>query len=137
MKKSLFILLLAVLGLAATSCSTTYQTMKEPSVYFELNSGDYILSDQVTGEATVTKVFNVDWARLFNEKMGSFKAPIVGLNLKLNNDVLYAIYDLFEKYPGYDFVLYPQVTTVTEGLPGIYVNSTIKVTARLGKLKKK
>lgn len=137
MKKSLFLLLLAVLALAATSCSTTFQSMKEPTVYFELNSGDYVLSDQVTGEATVAKVFNIDWARLFNQKMGSFKAPVVGLNVNLNNDSLYAIYDLFEKNPGWDFVLYPQVITTTEGIPGLYTNTTVKVTARLGKLKKK
>ena len=136
MKKSFFILLLAVIGFTATSCSSTFQSMKEASSYIELTANDYTLSDQFTGEATVTKVFNVDWMRLFNKKIGSFNAHIVGLNIRINNDAVYAIYDLMEKHPGYDFVMYPQFTTYTEGVPGLYSNTTGKVTARLGKLKK-
>ena len=136
MKKSFIILLMAVIGFVATSCSSTMQTMKEPTVYFELNSNDYILSDQVTGEATVQRVFGIDFARLFVSKAGQFKTPVVGLP-NITTDSMYAIYDMMEKNPGYDFVFYPQVYTVSEGLPGIYVNTTVKVTARLGKLKKK
>lgn len=136
MKKSLLILLIAVIGISATSCSTTFQTMKEASSYIELNSNDYTLSEQFTGEATVTKIFGIDLMRITTQKLGSFNAHVVGLNLRINNDAMYAIYDLLEKHPGYDFVMYPQVLTVTEGIPGLYQNSTIKVTARLGKLKR-
>ena len=136
MKKSLIILLLAVISLAATSCSSTLQSMKEPTVYFELNSGDYTLSDQVSGEAVVTKVFGIDFARLFNVKAGQFKTPVIGVP-GITSDNMYAIYDLMEKYPGYDFVMYPQILTTTEGVPGIFTTTNVKVTARLGKLKKK
>ena len=136
MKKSFIIILLAVIGLTATSCSTTFQTMREPNVHFELTSNDYVLSDQVTGEATITRVLGIDWMRILNQKLGSFEAPVMGLNLRLNYDSLYAIYDLLEKHPGWDFVMYPQVETVSEGVTGIYTNTTVKVTARLGKFKK-
>ena len=136
MKKSLFILLLAVLGLAATGCSTTFKSMEKASVYFELGSSDYILSDQVSGEATVTRVLNVDWMRLLNNQLGNFKAPVVGLNLHMTDPIMYAMYDLMEKNPGYDFVFYPQVTTKTEGVTGLYTVTNVKITARLGKLKR-
>ena len=56
MKKALLFILLAVTAFAATSCSTTLKTMKEPIVQFQLNSNDYVLSEQVTGEAVVTLV---------------------------------------------------------------------------------
>ena len=139
MKKSFFFALLAVLALTVTSCSATLQSMREPVVRFELNSSDYTLSEPVTGEATVTKVFNIDWSRLFNKKAGSVGTPIIGLTTAgiPSMDIQYAVFDLMEKNPGYDFVMYPQVVVVTNGVPFLYENSTIKVTARLGKLKRK
>ncbi len=134
MKKSLFVILLAVLAFGATSCSSTIKSMKEPLAYFELNSHDYVLSEQVTGEATVVRVLGIDWARLFKVKAGTVIAPIIGI--PVSSSQYYAIYDLLEKNPGYDFVMYPQVTDYTTGFPGIYTKTEIKVTARLGKLKK-
>lgn len=135
MKKAL-VILLAVAAFAATSCSTTIKSMKEPIVQFQLNSNDYVLSEQVTGEAVVTRVLNIDWARLFVNKLGMTTSPIYGITTTMSLDDAYAIYDLLEKHPGYDFVMYPQFTTVAEGIEGLYVKKTIKVTARLGKIKK-
>ncbi|MBR4827105.1 MAG: hypothetical protein IKZ91_04395 [Bacteroidales bacterium] len=136
MKKALLFILLAVTAFAATSCSTTLKTMKEPIVQFQLNSNDYVLSEQVTGEAVVTRILGVDWSRLFVNKLGSTTSPIYGITTTVSLDDTYAVYDLLEKNPGYDFVMYPQFTTVAEGVEGIYVKKTIKVTARLGKMKK-
>ena len=133
MKKSLFILLLAVLAFGATSCSSSIKSMKEPLSYIELNSHDYTLSDIKTGEATGVRVLGIDWERLFNVKAGFVTAPIIGI--PVSNSQMYAVYDLLEKNPGYDFVMYPQVLDHTTGFPGIYTKTEIKVTARLGKLK--
>ncbi|MBR4826575.1 MAG: hypothetical protein IKZ91_01660 [Bacteroidales bacterium] len=136
MKKSLLLILLAVAAFAATSCSTTLKTMKEPIVQFQLNSNDYSLSDQVSGEAVVTRVLGIDWARIFTNKYGTVNSPVYGITTTVSLDDMYAVYDLLEKHPGYDFVMYPQFTTVSEGVEGIYVKKTIKITARLGKMKK-
>ena len=135
MKKFVFILL-AAFALTATSCSSIVKNAKEPNVRFELTSHDYVLSDTVYGQATVTRVFNIDWARLFNTASGyiSNNSSIIGA--VLNADEYYALYDLLDKNPGYDFVMYPQTTAKTTGVPGIFTQTEVKISARLGKLKK-
>ena len=136
MKKSFFFVLLAVLALTATSCSSTLKSMQEPRVHFELTAHDYVLSDAVSGEATVTRVLGIDWARLFNTTAGFVESNASIIGAILNADEYYAVYDLLEKNPGYDFVMYPQTTVKTVGVRGIFTNTEVKVTARLGKLKK-
>lgn len=135
MKKSLFFALIAVAFLAS-SCSATLKTVKEPLVRFELHSSDYVLSEPVTGEATVTRILGIDWARLFTSTTGFIQNNASVIGAVLNPDEYYALYDLLEKNPGYDFVMYPQTTTKTVGVQGIFVNTEVKVTARLGKLKR-
>ena len=127
---------MVVVAFAATSCSTTLKSIKEPLVHFQLNSNDYVLSEQVTGEAYVVRVLNIDWARIFTNRFGTISTPIFGATSTVSFDQMYAVYDLLEKHPGYDFVMYPQFTTVSEGVQGIFVKNTITVTARLGKMKK-
>lgn len=134
MKRLLPILLFVVLF--ATSCSSTFKTMREPNVRFELTGHDYVLSDEaVTGEATVVYVFGIDWAHLFGGKTADFDAPIFGLSDMLRGAETYAIYDLMQKNPGYDFVMYPQVTKKATGFPIIYKKIDVEVKARMGKLK--
>ena len=134
MKRILPILILTVV--LASSCSTTYRTMREPNVHFELTGHDYILSDEaVTGEATVLYVFGIDWKRLFSHTdRADFDAPIVGLENIVKGAEQYAIYDLMEKNPGYDFVMYPQVTKSYKQFPLIYRKVNVTVKARMGKL---
>ena len=133
MKKSL-ILLIAVVALFATSCSVSQRSMREPNIRLELVSEDFVVSEPVVGTATVVRVLGIDWARLFVSKSGSTNASIIG-NI-LNMEDAYAIYDMMEKNPGYDVVMYPQVSKVTKGFPVIFMKTDITVTARLGKLKK-
>ena len=134
MKRLLPILILAVV--LASSCSTTYRTMREPNVRFELTGHDYILSDEaVTGEASVLYVFGIDWKRIFSHTdRAEFDAPIVGLENIVKGAEQYAIYDLMEKNPGYDFVMYPQVTKCYKRFPLIYSRVNVTVKARMGKL---
>lgn len=134
MKRLLPILVLVVLF--ASSCSSTYRTMREPNVRFELTGHDYILSDEaVSGEATVVYVFGIDWAHLFNSKTADFDAPIFGLTDMIKGAETYAIYDMMQKNPGYDFVMYPQITKKASGFPFIYKKVDVEVKARMGKLK--
>lgn len=134
MKRLLPILVLVVLF--ASSCSSTYRTMREPNVRFELTGHDYILSDEaVSGEATVVYVLGIDWAHLFKSKTADFDAPIFGLSDMIRGAETYAIYDLMQKNPGYDFVMYPQITKKATGFPVIYKKIDVEVKARMGKLK--
>ena len=47
----------------------------------------------------------------------------------------YALYNLLEAHPEYDFILYPRIEENTKGIPMLFSTTKIKVTARLGKIK--
>ena len=47
----------------------------------------------------------------------------------------FALYDMMKKNPGYDVVLYPQYETKKFVIPFLYSKTTVKATARLGKIK--
>ena len=143
MKKSRYLLLLAVSLLAFTSCTSLSRTMREPNVKLELNANDMELSEPVTGTATVVRVFGIDWKRLFNYESATVCAPVMGLSpMELAAAPVgasQAIYDLLEKNPGYDVVLYPQYKSKSYNvllLGLLYSETETTVTARLGKLKK-
>lgn len=139
---------LAVTILALLSSCTMYnKTIREPNVRVELKKSDFTLSDQVTAEAKSTKIFGIDFERLFVQKTavsqgGSLNIslaniPVIG-NVVADKTANYALYELMVNNPGYDVIIYPQYETVVErpiGL-GIYRITTVKVTARLGKLNK-
>ena len=109
MKKFRFLLILAVAMLAFTSCTSLTRTMREPNVRIELNADDMILSEPVTGTATVIRVFGIDWKRLLKAEGAYATAPIMGLTPELLPEgSSQAIYDMLEKNPGWDFVMYPQ-----------------------------
>lgn len=134
MKRTTFLLAcLACLFLA--SCTTMRHSMREPNAFVEYHANDFTLSDQVTGEATITRIFFVDWKHLFGgSKMGS--TSVIGDLVPTGAN--YALYDMMQKANGYDVVIYPQVEVKRHapvlGLD-LYSKTTYKVTARLGKLK--
>jgi len=147
-------MIFAVILAATTSCTTVNQSMREPNTLVELTKNDFTLSEQVTAEATSTKIFTLDFERLFTKKMGNingeFQLPQVGLaSIPVIGPVLgaytidrtanYALYNLMKNHPGYDVVFYPQYeTTVVKpvlGIGFIMKVTTVKTTARLGKLK--
>ncbi|MCX7697130.1 MAG: hypothetical protein N2Z72_05480 [Bacteroidales bacterium] len=144
MKK--LIVFLSLLGFLV-SCTTISRIMREPQTRLELEREDLELSPQVTAEATTTKILGVDWARLFISKEASTEKdgfipfsivniPVIG-NVLLDKTANYALYELMEKNPGYDIVLYPQYEIKNlkpVGIP-IVVITTAKVTARLAKIK--
>lgn len=140
MKALKYVALLGVLALLIPSCTLSSHSMKTPNNYIEFSKTDFEYSDQVSGEATEVKILGVDWARLFDKKMGEIGAsgtidiPIIGsfLGKKVNT---YAVYNMIKDNPGYDVVLYPQFETEVDSK--IIIKTTkVKVTARLGKLKK-
>lgn len=146
MKRITVIALCICSVLMLSSCNTWKHSIKSPSNYVELYSGDFEFSGPVTGEATITQVLCIDWEHLFGDsKTGeistpsSFSLPIIG-DVVLPSGVNYALYDLLQKNPGYDVIFYPQVETYKHAPilgSNLYSVTTYKVTARLGKLKKK
>ena len=162
MKKLFFAVVLVMSGFL-TSCSISNMAMKQPNNHIEFYKGDFIYSPQVTGEATSVKILMIDWARLFNWKAGDVNGqnqagqsvnlsvvsqavanPIAGVITavipvlgdygkgQVSN---YALYDLMQKNPGYDVVIYPQYETRKFVIPFIYSKTTVKATARLAKIK--
>jgi hypothetical protein len=141
-KSSIIMAICGITALCTTSCTTTQHSMKDANVHVELNANDFTLSDQVTGEAHVMKILGIDPERILDKKTGSTSSlvevniPVIG-NLVSDKGANYALYELMQKNPGYDVVVYPQVEKSGMKFGTLYSDYTYKVTARLGKLKKK
>ena len=148
MKKS--ILLLSAVVISATSCTSLNQSMREPNTRLELSKNDFNLSDQVSATASTTKILSIDFARLFNQRIGTIdhdgssvvsasSIPVIG-NFVVDKTAGYSLYELMKKNPNYDVVLYPQFETKVIrpflGIGFIFKKTTVKTTSRLGQLKK-
>ena len=145
MKRFRLLLVCAIACMFLGSCHTYRHSMREPNAYVEYHAEDFDLSEQVTGEATVVRVLGIDWQHLFGTKeIGATPSfgtiiPYIGVNFTIPSGANYALYNLMQKNPGYDVVVYPQVETHRHAPvlgTDIYSKTTYKVTARLGKLKK-
>jgi len=151
MKKLLSIVALAA-GIFLTSCTNINKSMREPHTRLNLEKKDFTFSDQVTGEATSTKILGIDFKRLFKKESGTHSndnassalpfslasIPVLG-GFIVDGTAGYALYDMMQKNPGYDIVFYPQYETTVKrpiGLGFLYKVTTVKATARLGKLNK-
>lgn len=68
----------------------------------------------------------------------SFGTVIPTIGERVNRGANYALFNLMQKNPGYDVVIYPQVEAHRYAPvlgTDIYSKTTYKVTARLGRLK--
>lgn len=136
------------LSVLVSSCTSVHKTMREPNVRVDLTKNDFTLSDQVSAEATSKRILGIDFERLFKKNTGAVEGgpalvdiaslPIVG-TLLVDPTANYALYNLMSGNPGYDVIFYPQYETTIDrpvlGLGFIYRVTTVKTTARLGKLK--
>lgn len=127
-----------------SSCTSTNKLMREPNSRVEFKKDDFTFSPQVTAEATSNQIFGIDFSRLFNQTTGSvnptaFNVPVFGsVFFAPSPAASYALYELFKKNEGYDVVFYPQYETTVKrpiGLGFIYKKTTVKVTAKLAKVK--
>jgi spermidine/putrescine-binding protein len=151
--KKMFLKSFLVIGIVIStfsSCTTLNHSMREPNTRVNLNKSDFTLSDQVTATATTTKILGIDFARLFTKKTGVVEnggvaaislasIPVIG-NLIFDKTSNYSLYELMTSNPGYDVVFYPQYETKVLkpvlGIGFITKITTVKTTARLGKLTK-
>jgi hypothetical protein len=148
-KNSKMVMVVAVIA-TLSSCTALHKTMREPNTRVNLNKSDFSLSDQVSAEAKTVKVFAIDWARIFTKKTGAFEdgsaaislasIPVIGNIVTDDKTANYALYELMNENPGYDVVFYPQLETKVSkpalGIGFLYKITTVKSTARLGKLNK-
>lgn len=158
------VFILSVFALLLSSCSISNQSMKTPNYHIEFYKTDFDYSEQVTAEAQSVRVLMIDWKRLFKWQSGQIESDrfntsnnvqlstgtsfvfegVVG-SLSTVVPVLgdygkgkvssYALYKLMQENSGYDVVIYPRYETKRFIIPVFYSKRTVKVTARLGKIK--
>ena len=145
------VLKFAVAAIVTTSfaaCTSMNRTMREPNSRVNFKKDDFTFSEQVSAEAKTIKILGIDWKRLFKKSAASVEGANAAINIAsipviggLVGDATanYALYELMTANPGYDVVFYPQFETTTKkpalGIGFFYKKTTVKTTARLGKLK--
>ena len=154
MKKSLIysIIFVLIALFAITGCTTYRNSMREPDNMVNFNKKDFAFSDQISATAKTTKIFgiNINFKRYFVHKSGYVSSklessidfaeiPVIG-NIVLNRTKNIALYSLMHDNPNYDVVFYPRFETYVKkpilGIGFFYKKTKVKVTARLGRLKK-
>ncbi len=129
--------------LTATSCTSLNRAMHTPNHRVEFEKSDFEFTGQVTGEAQQTRILGIDWKRLFKTERGDIRTsatpslatlPIVGSLDPLTQVEGFALYDLMQKNQGYDVVFFPTFEKKTTWFV-VGRKTTVKATARLGKLK--
>jgi len=141
--------MIALVVLCTSGCVTNQKGMREPNSKVDFVKSDFKFSDQLTGQGKDTKIFGIDFYRIgHSSDMGYVKGeegkitlgiiPVIG-NYLSDESSYYALYDLMNKNPGYDVIFYPQyekhVNKPVLGIGFIYKTTTVKATARLGKLR--
>lgn len=128
---------------AASSCTSNMNSIREPFARVNWERKDFQLSQQVMAEATSTKIFGIDFARLFTRNEGEVvtpgalptfaSIPVVG-NIITDKTANYALYNLTTTNTGYDVIFYPQFERYRTGIPIIFTKTKVVVRARMGKL---
>lgn len=147
-----FLIIISIVGLLLNSCTSIHKTIREPESHVEFYKDDFVFSDQLTAEATTSKVFGIDFSRLVLKKSGKIgdglprtsflvRIPVIGNFFNIRDKTInYALYELMQQNPGYDVVFYPQYDVkIVKPILGIGLLNkvtTVKVTARLGKIGK-
>ena len=145
-KKFFSILTIATIVLLLSSCSTTRTSMREPNTRVDLTKADFTLSEQVSAEASTTRILMIDFKRLFKKESGDIVGgpvnlipaiPVIG-GFIADRTQGYALHSLMKNNKGYDVVFYPQYETKVNrpflGIGLIFNKVRVKATARLGKL---
>jgi hypothetical protein len=140
---------LLIVIVSFSSCTSINKSLREPNVLVEFDKSDFTFSDQMSAEATSTRILGLDFERLFMVKTGRVESSSAGISLaslpvigKALNDPTanFALYEMMNNNSGYDVILYPQYTTkVVKPILGIgflMQTTTVRATARLGKLNK-
>ena len=130
-------LILGLTMIANTSCTVNSRSIKEPLNYVEFDRDDFLFSEPKFAKATSTKIFGIDFARLFKKDVGMIEGkvtiPVIGQYLG-DQTTSYALYNLLDENQDYDIIMYPKIQKQTTGIPFIFTTTKVKVTARLAKI---
>lgn len=142
--KKLQVLFFAVALLAAgtltTSCTYNSRAMSNSNAHLQLESDDVTISESMSASAKETKIFGIDWKRLFKKEVGMYgrgaalSIPIIGTT-PTSRAQGYAIYKLLKANPEYDAVMYPMFEGTSKNILGIVVTTDVTVKAKLVKVK--
>ncbi|WKK85713.2 hypothetical protein [Marivirga arenosa] len=151
------IISLIIATILSTSCTSLQRSMQQPNTLVNLEKDDFEFSDQVAGSAKSTRVFGIDFQRLFKQEGARVEKesivedpftrevsnlfasiPVYG-NLLSDPTANYALYDMMQKNEGYDVVFYPQYEVKVKrpvlGLGFIFKTTEVEVKAKLAKIK--
>lgn len=151
------IISLIIATILGTSCTSLQKSMQQPNTLVNLEKDDFEFSDQVAGSAKSTRVFGIDFQRLFKQEGARVEKesivedpftrevsnlfasiPVYG-NLLSDPTANYALYDMMQKNEGYDVVFYPQYEVKVKrpvlGLGFIFKTTEVEVKAKLAKIK--
>lgn len=135
--------LLAVCSMAIllSSCTVHQRTIADSNSHVQFVASDWTITPPYGGQARVTRVLGIDWARLFTQRAGghsgmsnSISFPVIGWLAPTQEADRYAMFDLLEHHTGYDALFYPQFKRKRFNFLGLYSRTTSELTARLGKL---
>jgi hypothetical protein len=131
-----------------SSCTLMTKSMREPNNRVNFVKDDFTFSGQLSAEASSTKIFGIDFERLFTKKTGSVSGggssaislasiPVIGGFVGGDKTSGYALYKLMTDNAGYDIVFYPSFATTVKRpiIIPIFTITTVKVTAKLAKFK--
>ncbi len=123
------------------SCTMHQRTIADSNSRVNFEAKDWTITGAYGGQARVTRVLGIDWARLFMQRAGghtgssnSISFPVIGWLAPTQEADRYAMFDLLERHAGYDAMFYPQFKRKRLNVLGIYSRTTSEITARLGKL---
>lgn len=138
-----YLLLIASMGCALllASCTVHQRMIADSSSRVNFTEKDFSITPVYSGEATVVRVFGIDWGFFIKRGSGyignevsAISVPLAGTVLRPNKADQYALHDLLKRHPEYEVVFYPQFKRKKWSIPGIYSRTHTTVQARLGRL---
>ncbi|HET8860828.1 hypothetical protein [Marivirga sp.] len=148
---------LLALFILSVGCTSINKTMKQPNTLVRFEKQDFEFSEQLTADATTTRILNIDFERLLNKEGATIEneisqggpldqaayklissLPVYGTLLN-DPTASYALYNLMKANEGYDVIFYPQYEVKVKrpilGLGFILKITDVKVNAKLAKIK--
>ena len=145
MKKIYLLLVVLLIAWAMSSCTSSARITTNALPEIRVDLTDLELSEPRTAEVSAGYVLYIDWGHLLKTRVGSIQGSVYAMEPMRtptpgNKTMQYAVYELLKANPGYDMVMYPQFEVVKRkpviGIGAIYQKVSVKVTARLAKIKK-
>lgn len=120
-----------------SSCAVRQRSMSDANARLNLTTKDMVITEPYGGTAQQVKILGIDWSRLFGYKAGyrtTGSFAMMGWGGQLTPVENFAVYDMMERHPNFDVIIYPSFRKKTSTVLFFYQKTTVDVSARLGKL---